>query len=48
MYHDARIRPRVGEYFASVPRAQGDVRRLDPRLEATLTFGYYQEPTTQR
>ena len=47
MYHDARIRPRVGEYFASVPRAPGDVRRLDPRLEATLTFGYYQEPTTQ-
>lgn len=47
MYHDARIRPRVGEYFAALPRAQGDVRRLDPRLEATLTFGYYQEPTAQ-
>lgn len=45
MYHDARIRPRVAEMFSSVPRALGDVRRLDPRLEASMTFGYYQVPT---
>ncbi len=45
MYHDARIRPRVGDYFSTMPRAQGDVQRLDPRLEASMTFGYYQVPT---
>ncbi|MBK8246616.1 MAG: DUF885 domain-containing protein [Gemmatimonadetes bacterium] len=45
MYHDARIRPRIAELFARVPRAQGDVARLDPRLEASMTFGYYQVPT---
>jgi uncharacterized protein (DUF885 family) len=47
MYHDARIRPRIGEMFATVPRAQGNVQRLDPRLEASMTFGYYQVPTPQ-
>ncbi len=47
MYHDARIRPRISEVFASVPRAQGNVQRLDPRLEASMTFGYYQVPTPQ-
>jgi uncharacterized protein (DUF885 family) len=45
MYHDARIRPRISELFDRVPRAQGDVRRLDPRLEASMTFGYYQVST---
>ncbi|MFM8603565.1 MAG: DUF885 domain-containing protein [Gemmatimonadota bacterium] len=47
MVHDARIRPRVAEVFASEPRARGDVRRLDPRLEASMTFGFYQTPTPQ-
>lgn len=47
MYHDARIRPRVGDYFTKLPRAQGDVRRLDPRLEGAMTFGFYQEPSVQ-
>lgn len=47
MFHDARIRPRVAEVFASEPRARGDVRRLDPRLEASMTFGFYQTPTPQ-
>ncbi|MCC6931001.1 MAG: DUF885 domain-containing protein [Gemmatimonadaceae bacterium] len=47
MYHDARIRTRIADYFATLPRAQGDVRRLDPRLEGAMTFGYYQEPTAQ-
>ncbi len=45
MSYDARIRPRVSEYFGRVPRAQGDVRRLDPRFEAAMTYGYYQIPT---
>lgn len=47
MRHDARIRPRIGDAFARVPRAQGDVRRLDPRLEASLTFGFYEPPTAR-
>ena len=47
MLHDARIRPRVGEWFAREPRARGDVRRLDPFLEASMTFGFYQVPTPQ-
>ncbi len=47
MYHDQRIRLRIGEQFATMPRAQGDVRRLDPRLEASMTYGYYQVPTPQ-
>jgi len=47
MYHDARVRTRVADYFSTLPRAQGDVRRLDQRLEASMTFGYYQEPTAQ-
>ncbi|MBC7788813.1 MAG: DUF885 domain-containing protein [Anaerolineae bacterium] len=45
MAYDARIRPRIAEYFGRVPRAQGDVRRLDPRFEGAMTFGYYQIPT---
>lgn len=45
MAYDARIRPRVGAYFGRMPRAQGDVRRLDPRLEGAMTYGYYQWPT---
>ncbi len=47
MYHDARIRTRIADYFSTLPRAQGDVRRLDPRLEGTMTFGFYQPPTAQ-
>jgi len=45
MSYDARIRPRVSEFFGRIPRAQGDVRRLDPRFEAAMTYGYYQIPT---
>ena len=40
-----RIDAVVGLVFASTPRAKGDVRRLDPRLEGAMTFGYYQPPT---
>lgn len=45
MAYEARVRPRISEYFGRVPRAQGDVRRLDPRFEAAMTYGYYQIPT---
>ena len=45
MAYDARIRPRIAEYFGRTPRAQGDVQRLDPRFEAAMTYGYYQIPT---
>jgi uncharacterized protein (DUF885 family) len=45
-HHDARIRPRIDPYFSRQPRAQGDVRRLDPRLEPVMTFGFYQQPST--
>lgn len=47
MAHDARIRPRIAELFAREPRARGDVRRLNPFLEASMTFGYYQVPTPE-
>ncbi len=47
MYHDARIRLRVGDLFSTMPRAQGNVQRLDPRLEGSMTFGYYQMPTAR-
>jgi uncharacterized protein (DUF885 family) len=40
-----RIRPKVEAFFERTPRARGDVRRLDPKLEASQTFGYYEQPT---
>jgi uncharacterized protein (DUF885 family) len=43
--HARRIEPKMGEYFLERPRAPYDVRRLDPTLESTLTYGYYQVPT---
>ncbi|MBU6364726.1 MAG: DUF885 family protein [Gemmatimonadetes bacterium] len=43
--HLATLRPRLGEQFAVVPRAPYDVRRLDPALEAGMTYGYYRQPS---
>lgn len=40
-----RIEPRVGEWFLETPEAPYGVARLDPALEAGMTFGYYQWPT---
>ena len=40
-----RIEPELPRMFTHLPRAKGDVRRLDPRLEAGQTFGYYDPPT---
>lgn len=40
-----RIEPELPKLFLHLPRAKGDVRRLDPRLEAGQTFGYYDPPS---
>ena len=40
-----KIEPQIPRFFAKLPRAPYDVRRLDPSLEASMTFGYYQVPT---
>ena len=40
-----RIEPELPRMFTRLPRARGDVRRLDPRLEAGQTFGYYDPPS---
>ncbi|HEX8170539.1 MAG TPA: DUF885 domain-containing protein [Thermoanaerobaculia bacterium] len=40
-----KIEPHIDAYFATKPRAPYDVRRLDPNLEGSMTFGYYQQPT---
>jgi len=41
----ARIEPKVDAYFPIKPKAPYGVRRLDRRLEASMTYGYYQVPT---
>ncbi|MGQ0647242.1 MAG: DUF885 domain-containing protein [Gemmatimonadaceae bacterium] len=45
MSYARRIEPRLPEFFARIPRAKGDARRLAPNLEPAMTFGYYQVPT---
>jgi len=40
----ARIEPRVDAFFPLKPKALYDVRRLNPALEASMTYGYYQVP----
>ena len=42
-----RILPRIPEIFGKQPRAAFGVKRLEPALEASITFGYYQWPTPQ-
>lgn len=41
----SRIGPQLGAYFLREPKAPYTVKRLDPSLEASMTFGYYQQPT---
>lgn len=41
----ARIEPKVGAYFSRTPKAPYGVLRLDPALEASMTFGFYQLPS---
>ncbi len=40
-----RLEPLIPTYFNKVPKAPYAVERLDPALEASITAGYYQEPT---
>ena len=40
-----RILPKIPEFFGKTPKAPFGVRRLEPQLEAAMTFGYYQTPT---
>src|SRR5262249_60656595 len=42
-----RIVPRVPEFFGRFPKAPYGVQRLEPELEESVTFGYYQIPTAQ-
>lgn len=40
-----KIEPQVPAFFARTPKAAYDVKRLNPALEGSITFGYYQPPT---
>lgn len=40
-----RIEPKLDSYFLRKPEAPYGVARLDPKLEGSMTFGYYEQPT---
>lgn len=40
-----RIEPRVSAFFSIMPKAPYGVLRLDPSLEASMTYGFYQLPS---
>ncbi|RBM18313.1 DUF885 domain-containing protein [Prauserella sp. PE36] len=42
--HIAAIEPLVGGWFSVLPEAGYEVERLDPELEAGLSYGYYEQP----
>lgn len=42
-----RIEPHIPEYFSTLPEAPYGVARLEPEAEASMTFGYYQQPTPE-
>lgn len=42
---DARLRPHLDDYFLRRPRTPHSVQRLDPSLEASMTYGFYQWAT---
>lgn len=41
MSYIERIEPRMPEYFSVSPKSPYGVRRLDPALEPSMTYGYY-------
>ena len=43
-YYD-RIAPLVPRLFSRVPKAPAEFRRLNPALEGSQTYGFYQQPT---
>ena len=45
MKYVKRIEPRIDSYFMKKPKAAYGVQRLDPKLEGSMTFGYYRQPT---
>ncbi|MFF8594390.1 DUF885 domain-containing protein [Streptomyces sp. NPDC015220] len=46
--HLDRLTPLLPRWFSVLPRAPYGVARLDPALEASMTFGYYEPPTATR
>lgn len=46
--HIGAAEPSVGALFHVLPHARYDVERLDPALEAGMSFGYYEPPTPRR
>ncbi|MCG3751899.1 DUF885 family protein [Amycolatopsis sp. Poz14] len=42
--HIDAIEPLLDQWFSVRPRAAFGVQRLDPELEAGMTFGYYEQP----
>lgn len=44
--HLARMEPRIDGLFERRPKAEYDVARLAPHLEAGMTFGFYHPPET--
>jgi uncharacterized protein (DUF885 family) len=40
-----RLEPHIPRYFAKQPNAPYGVKRLDPELEAGMSYGYYEAPT---
>ena len=45
MEYDSRVRPHMQAFFLREPEAPYGVRRLNPALEASLTYGFYDVPT---
>lgn len=43
--HMARLEPLIDRWFSVLPKAPYGVARLDPELEAGMTYGYYEPPT---
>ncbi|WP_224284647.1 DUF885 family protein [Streptomyces sp. LS1784] len=43
--HLDRLAPMLPRWFAALPAAPYGLARLDPALEAGMTFGYYEQPT---
>ncbi len=43
-YYEA-IKPLVGKLFSRSPKAPGEFRRLNPALEGSQTYGFYQPPS---
>ncbi|MGV9340182.1 DUF885 domain-containing protein [Streptomyces sp. NPDC003688] len=46
--HLDRLTPLLPRWFAVLPRAPYGVARLDPALEKSMTYGYYDPPTAAR